>query len=141
MMAYSIDKYVLLQFKSSLREQAVALRESINRAETEIRGIVDPHADAVDLSICNATKEALVAQRAQNFGNLRLVELALERIQNGTFAECVACGDAIGLKRLQAIPSATRCIECQQGLERGEMNVVVGANGSLEGGSIENTTR
>ena len=140
-MAYSMNKYVLLQFKSSLREQAVALRESIHGAETEIRGIVDANADAVDLSICSATKEALAAQRAQNIGNLRLIELALERIQNGTFGECVACGDAIGLKRLQAIPSATRCIECQQSLERNAMNVVVGANAWPEGGSIENSTR
>jgi multiple antibiotic resistance protein len=47
----------------------------------------------------------------------------LERIQSGDFGSCAGCGHAISLKRLQAVPWASHCIQCQEryehcGLER-----------------------
>lgn len=33
--------------------------------------------------------------------------------------ECVCCGEVIAAARKQAMPSATRCIDCQEQLERG----------------------
>ena len=43
---------------------------------------------------------------------------ALERIENGTFGKCVRCGRQIAEERLEAIPYATRCIDCQRLAER-----------------------
>lgn len=40
------------------------------------------------------------------------VERALEKLADGTYGTCDACGDPIGEERLQAIPWATRCIAC-----------------------------
>lgn len=68
------------------------------------------------------------------------IELAPERIQNGSFGACVACGGAIGPKRLQAAPSANRCLECQNGLEQGTLDVVAGSNPKSHGESIQNST-
>lgn len=119
-----MDKYVLLQFRSGLREQQRELQETIARVEKEIRDVVDSKADNMDLSCCNATKESMAARNSQNRRELKLVELALDRIQNGSFGTCMVCGDAIGLKRLQAVPSASHCIACQEGLEQGTLNLV-----------------
>jgi len=47
-----------------------------------------------------------------------MIERALERIQDGNFGICAVCCEMIGLKRLQAVPWASRCIECQRRLER-----------------------
>ncbi|MGH3037536.1 MAG: TraR/DksA family transcriptional regulator [Gaiellaceae bacterium] len=44
---------------------------------------------------------------------------ALERIENGTFGKCARCGRQIAEERLEAIPYATRCIDCQRLAERG----------------------
>jgi RNA polymerase-binding transcription factor DksA len=68
------------------------------------------------------------------------IELALERIQNGSFGACAACGGAIGLKRLQAVPAANRCLECQDRLERGSLDVVAGSNPTSHGEFVRNST-
>jgi RNA polymerase-binding protein DksA len=50
---------------------------------------------------------------------LGAVNDALERIDNGTFGKCVRCGTQIAEERLEALPYATRCIDCQRLAERG----------------------
>jgi RNA polymerase-binding protein DksA len=43
---------------------------------------------------------------------------ALARIESGTFGSCARCGKQIDEERLEALPYATRCIECQRRAER-----------------------
>jgi RNA polymerase-binding protein DksA len=43
---------------------------------------------------------------------LRQVDAALHRIDTGTYGLCEICGEPIAEKRLDALPLATRCIEC-----------------------------
>ena len=43
---------------------------------------------------------------------------ALDRIDDGTFGTCSGCGKQIAEDRLEAIPYATRCIDCQRLAER-----------------------
>jgi DnaK suppressor protein len=133
-----VDKYILLQFKRGLCEQVRELQQTIDRVEKDIRDAAGSDADSLDLSSCNATRELMAGRNSQNHRKLKMVELALERIQNGSFGACVACGGAIGLKRLQAVPSANRCLECQDGLERGTSDVVAGSNPTSHGEFIQN---
>ncbi|HEU4449949.1 MAG TPA: TraR/DksA C4-type zinc finger protein [Gaiellaceae bacterium] len=49
---------------------------------------------------------------------LSAVDQALERIENGTYGTCARCGKQIAEERLEAIPYATRCIDCQRLAER-----------------------
>ena len=41
------------------------------------------------------------------------INIALERIENGSYGVCKYCGEAIGKKRMQARPVASSCIECK----------------------------
>lgn len=50
---------------------------------------------------------------------LAAVESALRRMDQGNFGECVSCTEPIALERLRVNPVATRCLECQCGLEVG----------------------
>ena len=43
---------------------------------------------------------------------------ALDRIESGTFGSCAGCGKQIAEERLEALPYATRCIDCQRLAER-----------------------
>jgi DnaK suppressor protein len=58
-----------------------------------------------------------VAEVSRDAGELREVEAALLRIKEGTYGECVECGNNIPYGRLAANPSAARCIACQEKLE------------------------
>lgn len=49
---------------------------------------------------------------------LRQVEMALARFDRGTYGLCTQCGQPIDPARLEAIPYALLCIECQALLER-----------------------
>jgi DnaK suppressor protein len=51
---------------------------------------------------------------------LHKIDKAIERIQNGTYGICEACGEEIGFKRLEARPVTTLCIDCKAKQEREE---------------------
>ncbi len=48
------------------------------------------------------------------------IDAALARMQKGTYGVCVACGDEIGLCRLEALAWAQYCLRCQLDLEQQE---------------------
>jgi DnaK suppressor protein len=114
---------VLLLFESGLRDQQRELEHVVERGQKEIRALADSGpGDVMDDSCGNACKENMLASYSQSRTLLRKVELALKRISMGDFGICAACGDTIGLKRLQAIPWANNCIECQEQSEQGRVN-------------------
>ncbi len=49
---------------------------------------------------------------------IRMIEEALERIEDGTYGKCVSCDGDINLERLKAIPYARLCIECARESEK-----------------------
>lgn len=50
---------------------------------------------------------------------LEQIESALERIEGGTYGSCAHCGVEVGKERLQALPWAGYCIDCQEQVEQG----------------------
>lgn len=48
---------------------------------------------------------------------LRNIALARERLEAGSYFDCVDCGKTINAARLEAQPTATRCIACQEKAE------------------------
>ncbi len=49
-----------------------------------------------------------------DYGQLRLVEEALDRVESGDFGICLACDQSIPAKRLNALPWARYCVPCQE---------------------------
>ena len=119
---FSFTSNALLVFKSDLREQHNQLTRAIDKTHREIRALADSGpGDFIDESCGNSSKEAIFATYSQSRTQLRKVEDALERMATGEFGICAACGGAISIKRLQALPSATNCIECQEQSEQGRV--------------------
>jgi RNA polymerase-binding transcription factor DksA len=50
--------------------------------------------------------------------NREQVERALERVREGAYGICEACGHRIPADRLRYQPAATRCVECQSHWDR-----------------------
>ena len=110
-------------FEARLREQAQTLEQtalSLLAQGREVQPLVT--ADTADQAALSYEKEMLFSQSTQGRSDLLLVQKALARIADGTFGDCVTCGKPIGQKRLEAVPWTPRCIECQERIERGEID-------------------
>ena len=60
-----------------------------------------------------------LALRDRAAQHLTLVNEALGRLADGTFGACLACGRPIAPERLEALPWAAHCIDCQAALDKG----------------------
>jgi DnaK suppressor protein len=60
------------------------------------------------------TQQRDLALRDRSDHQLELVDEALARLDAGTFGSCVRCGKPIAPDRLDALPWAARCIDCQR---------------------------
>lgn len=108
----------LQQLEQRLRNRREELRDIIHAELTsshqedysELAGMVH---DAGDESFAELLRGINLTTRARELDEIRDVEAALERIKNGTYATCADCGDAITHERLDAYPTAKRCITCQ----------------------------
>lgn len=59
-----------------------------------------------------AMAEALEARRGQE---LRRIELALARVEAGSFGACQRCGELIARRRLELDPTIALCVDCASG--------------------------
>jgi DnaK suppressor protein len=72
-----------------------------------------------DLGSDNFEQEFTLSLMENEEGTLGAIELALERIEDGTYGECDECGVKIPKTRLNALPYAPTCVRCAELLERG----------------------
>ena len=75
---------------------------------------LDPHDDR---AIGDWVRDVGIAQSERDMAELRAIEAALRRLDDSSYGECVDCGEMIPRARLEANPSAARCIGCQQRVE------------------------
>jgi DnaK suppressor protein len=103
-------------------------REILERSEAELDRVlrnrdgiaIEKSADQMD-EIQYASERDLAIRNVDRESRLLLqVRAALRRIRDGSFGTCIDCESAISPKRLSAVPSAPRCIECQAAVYRGE---------------------
>ena len=69
-------------------------------------------ADAEDAAIEREDDESLEGQALLVTREIASVKRALGRIADGTYGECVRCGEDIAPARLEARPEASLCINC-----------------------------
>lgn len=78
--------------------------------------------DVVDAAL-DATQDEISSQLAEvESRELGGIEKALERIRTGEYGDCEICNKKIPMARLNALPYATMCIECQQAAEDGTLD-------------------
>ena len=115
-----MDKKRLEAYKKRLLAKQEELRSMVSSVEQDGR-VADEDAtqDPADKAANSYTKEFLFSQANNDRTVLALVERALERIEDGSYGECVECGGEMQAKRLDAVPWALHCIPCQEKQEQG----------------------
>jgi len=74
--------------------------------------------DVVDAALDSAQDEISSRLAEVESRELACIENALVRMKEGQYGICEACGNAIPMARLNALPYATLCIECQRESEK-----------------------
>lgn len=100
------------------------LKEELDSVEAQLRDHgIDPHSDEIRVSVdegfadsAQATTERgeFLALIEQLRGHREEVLSALRLIESGGYGKCENCGKEIPLERLEAIPTATLCVDCKQ---------------------------
>jgi len=106
-----MTKTELNKFKEALENKQAELSQVLRNRE----GIaIEKSPDALD-EVQNAAERELAIRNLDRESNLlRNVRAALARIDEGTFGVCLHCEEDISLKRLNAVPWAPYCIQCQE---------------------------
>ncbi len=91
------------------------MEHSRHSSMEELVGLVR---DTGDESLADLISSLDSAIANHHLDELRDVEAALRRIKLGRYGYCGDCGEPIPAERLQSIPTAGRCIACQDHHER-----------------------
>jgi DnaK suppressor protein len=74
--------------------------------------------DVVDAALDSAQDEISSQLAEVESRELAHIENALEKMREGQYGKCEACSTSIPMARLQALPYATLCIQCQREAEK-----------------------
>jgi DnaK suppressor protein len=111
----AMTKAELNKYKQILETKLAELAKVLRNRE----GIaIEKSADALDEVQYAAERELAIRNLDRESGLLRQVKLALSRITDGSFGTCLHCEDDINPKRLNAVPWAPYCIQCQELADR-----------------------
>jgi RNA polymerase-binding protein DksA len=99
--------------RRQLEAHLADLEDRLSRIERDLAET--PDADSSERAVQMEDDEALEGQAAVISNEIASVRRALERIDDGSYGDCVKCGEPIAEGRLQARPEAALCIACASG--------------------------
>ena len=115
-----MDKRKAESYKKLLIQKQEELLRLVSKSEQDGREADEEVTqDIADKAANSYTKEFLFHQSDDNRRILQLVKEALDRLKMGEYGLCVACHDEVEHKRLEAVPWARHCIDCQEKQEQG----------------------
>ena len=97
---------ILLNWKSQLMEE---VDRTVSHMKDEAANFPDPADRATQEEEFSLELRARDRERKL----IRKIDGTMERIDNDDYGYCDACGIEIGVKRLEARPTATLCIDCK----------------------------
>jgi DnaK suppressor protein len=110
-----MEKYRrLLEEKKAILSAEIAKTRSAEEETTE-----ESTQDIADKAVSSYTREFLYSLTDGERSTLLLIDDALARIDVGTYGLCINCGTLMAEKRLNAVPWAPYCLDCQELSEKG----------------------
>lgn len=113
-----LNKKKLGDYKKILQTR---LGELLTEADQAVKDISEAHtetsSDPTDQAVQELDRSRLLRLKDRERKLIRKIEKALNRIEEGTYGGCEACGAVISESRLKARPMTTLCIDCATELE------------------------
>jgi len=111
-------------FQEKMRSSLLAAKQQMlqelahhSREFQELLGNMLP-SDLADIASEDIERGLLSSLGAAEARQLRLIESALARLHEGHYGICMRCDSRISQERLEALPYALLCVECQSKEER-----------------------
>lgn len=108
-----MDKELLEKFRDQLKQKQTDILEEVGKTLSEMTDQTTNIPDPNDRATVESGRSFELRIRDRERKLLAKIDEALNRIDEGTFGVCEDCGEDIGLKRLEARPVTTLCIECK----------------------------
>lgn len=100
--------------RDQLMERRAALQARLDRVRDDVRHAAGLEADSEEQALQLENDDVLTTLDDAIRKELIQIDDALARLGNHGYGICQVCGKPISAKRLAALPTATRCVNCQQ---------------------------
>ena len=104
-------RQMLLEAREQVLKEVEELLARRRMAQAEQRD--DSVPDVADMALQDATEDQQISLMELRNAMREQIDEALLRLEDGTYGICEDCGREISEDRLQAVPFAQRCIQCQ----------------------------
>lgn len=112
-----MNKKTVTHLKNQLLRELEDLQQKENCNLNGLSGSDESSPDLVDRASSFIDRSLSQSMCDRQNLRIRMIEEALEDIENGEYGICRRCGDDIAVKRLRASPIARHCIACKSAIE------------------------
>jgi len=111
------------ELRSIVERRRAALAHQVGQDLDRVRedgldNVVGAVPDPGDESVQSLIQDLDQAEASRDLSELRTLDAARARMDDGSYGICTNCGQDIGFERLRASPGAERCIRCQTLFEK-----------------------
>ena len=103
----------LMHFRKILESWKAELGEDIDRTVHTMQDEATVFADPNDRASQESDMALELRNRDRERKLIKKIDETIGKIESGDYGYCESCGIEIGLKRLEARPTATLCIDCK----------------------------
>jgi len=113
------DSRRIAELRAMLEARRAEILEEIKQARASgTESNQATYAEVGDLVTASVEKERAFEYSEAGINALKEIDLALEKLEQGTYGICELCGKPISVARLRIMPSATLCLECKSKQEQ-----------------------
>jgi DnaK suppressor protein len=114
------DSKLLIIKKKLIKQRQELLAEAEQTLTNKISSEKESFPDPTDQAVAELDNNFVLRLRGREQKLLKKIDDAISRIDSGVYGVCESCGEQISMKRLEARPVTTLCIECKTRQEEEE---------------------
>jgi DnaK suppressor protein len=112
------------EYSDKVRKRLLAKRDElladlVKNREVSDETVDESAQDMADRATSAYTKEFAYSLSESDRKTLLLIDQALGRLDAGTYGTCVHCAQPVQEKRIEAVPWARHCLDCQELQDKG----------------------